>query len=135
MLKNIVYPKRETAIMYELAFDDGHHNGYGFPCDSHGNLLPGLADEAKQNYAFCMAHPELFARYNAVIKYSRTYTEPGHGTCACGSEVELVDLYYGSCQCGNCGRWYDIFGGEIFPPDQWEDDDDLDEYSCLNELY
>ena len=50
------------------------------------------------------------------------YREPAHGICRCGEEVTLIDEYMGSCQCENCGQWYNLFGQELLPPNQWEED-------------
>lgn len=121
MLKNLVPSEYKTYVEYELCFDDGENNGFGFPCDAQGNVDPNLMDAAKQNLAYCMANPEKFERWNKVVKYTRRVREPGHGTCSCGREVYLYDEYYGSCQC-ECGKWYNLFGQELLPPEQWEDD-------------
>ena len=119
MLKNIVRAARKTDIEYELCFDDGHENGFGFPCDKVGKVKD-ISPEAVANLAWCMEHPEKFVRFNKVVKYTRSYTVPGHGTCSCGAEVDLYDEYYGACQCPKCGQWYNLFGQELLPPEQWE---------------
>lgn len=122
MLKNYTPKEYYTAISYELCFDDGCNNGYGFPCDENGKLLDGTNECAMENYKFCMENPNKFVRYNKVIKHERrTWNDP-HGTCFCGNEVYLYNDYQGACQCEKCGRWYNLFGQELLPPDQWEDD-------------
>ena len=126
MLKDIVRSQRKTVIEYELCFDDGHNNGFGFPCDRNGKV--NIPPEAAANLAWCMEHPEKFVRFNEVIAHKRSYTEPGHGTCICGAEVDLYDQYFGACQCPGCGRWYNIFGQELLPPNQWESDPAEEEY-------
>lgn len=122
MLKNYTPAESRTVIDYELAFDDGHNNGFGFPCDREGNLLESEEQNpvAYENYLTCLKHPGRFARFNQVVRHERRVKEPGHGTCFCGNEVELYDAYYGACQCEKCGRWYNLFGQELLPPDQWE---------------
>lgn len=127
MLKNYTPRKHKTAIKYELCFDDGHNNGFGFPCDAQGNVPDDLNQNAKDNLAFCLAHPENFKRFNKVVKYEWKYCEPARGTCTCGREVELWDEYYGACSC-DCGKWYNLFGQELLPPDQWENDPAEEEY-------
>ena len=122
MLKNLVRAKHTVHVEYELLFDDGCGNGYGFPCDGLGRLLSGLTEEAMANYEWCMKHPEKFERFDEVFKMSWPVTEPGHGTCTCGTEVELWDQYMGACQCPKCGRWYNLFGQSLVDPKYWEED-------------
>lgn len=127
MLRNIVPRERKTIIEYELCFDDGSNNGFGFPCDAHGTVV-GLQPEAVANLAWCMEHPEKFERFNEVVRYVRSYTEPARGRCSCGAEVVLYDEYYGACKCPKCDRWYNLYGQELLPPDQWEQDPSEEEY-------
>lgn len=121
MLRNITPSETKVVREYELAFDDGEGNGFGFPCDKDGNLMPDLHECAVKNYHDCMEHPEKFRRWNKVVTYTRRYREPARGTCVCGREVELYDQYYGACEC-ECGRWYNLFGQELLPPEHWQDD-------------
>ena len=123
MLKNIVEPEWKLNVFHELCFDDGHNNGFGFPCDAAGNPMPDLPEPAKKNLAYCLAHPEKFVRFNEVVRYEQDYREPGHGTCGCGQEVMLVNHYMGACQCPNCGQWYNLFGQELKSPHEWDDGD------------
>ena len=144
MLKNLVRAERKCDVWHELAYDDGANNGFGFPCDAEGNPDPDMPQAAKENLAWCKAHPEKFVRAGKVITLKSWYTEPAHGTCVCGREVELYDEYYGSCRC-ECGRWYNLFGQELRPPEDWEDDpnesDAWDGYEpvdygpCVEEVY
>ena len=125
MLKNYVKAERKEDVSYDLDFlFEEDHGGYGFPCDEKGNVLPFQNEEIKKNYEWCMAHPEKFETFAKVTKYVNRYTEPAHGTCACGEEVYLFDQYLGACECPNCGRWYNLFGQELNPPSTWEDGDD-----------
>ena len=126
MLRELVRAHHTTIVEYELCFDDGHNNGFGFPCDKNGTV--NIQPEAAANLAWCMEHPGKFVRFNEVVRYEREYLEPGRGRCSCGTEVELFDQYYGACQCPNCGRWYNLFGQELLPPDQWECDPADEEY-------
>ena len=36
--------------------------------------------------------------------------------------VYLYDRYRAACQCPKCGRWYNLFGQELLPPEMWEED-------------
>ena len=121
MLKNFVPARQVIHVECYIVFDDAEGNGYAFPCDMSGYLQP-MSDEAKANYEKCMASPDEFIRYNEFVKCQNTYTEAAHGTCLCGADVEIWNQYYGACQCENCGRWYNQFGQNLLPPEQWEID-------------
>ena len=123
MLNNYTPREWKESISYELTFDDGHNNGFGFPCDGQGNIPDDLNPAAVENYHYCMAHPDKFVRYNKVLPRISRYVEPAHGTCSCGREVYLWDEYLGGCSC-ECGRWYNPFGQELNPPETWPDGDD-----------
>lgn len=122
MLKNYMPKKYYTVTTYEIVFDDGANNGFGFPCNESGKILDDITDAAKENYIWCLEHPEKFVRFNKVIKLERRTYDNAHGTCGCGNEVELYNEYLGACQCEQCGRWYNLFGQELLPPERWEDD-------------
>lgn len=129
MLTDLTQRERKTIVSFELVFDDGHNNGFGFPCDFDGTVKEeSLHPEGRKNLAWCKAHPEKFVRYNEVVTIRREYTEPAHGTCVCGEKVILEDQYYGACQCPNCGRWYNLFGQSLLPPEEWENDPSDDEW-------
>ena len=128
MIKNYVPSEVKPIVEFHIVFDDGEGTaGYCFACTPSGEIID-LPKEAEENYRFCMEHPEQFSRWNEVEKMEREYREPAHGTCICGTEVELYDQYYGACQCPNCGRWYNLFGQSLLPPDQWESDPSEEEY-------
>ncbi len=129
-MKNYTPGEYRTAIDYELVFDDGRNNGFGFPCDRDGKLLESEEQNpaAYENYRKCLEHPERFSRFNKVVQHERTVRDNAHGTCSCGNEVELYNAYNGCCQCEKCGRWYNIFGQELLPPDQWKQDSEDEEY-------
>ena len=129
MLKNYVPLKVRYRTDHYLSFyydDDG--NGFSFPCDAAGNVLPLEYKEAKENLDYCLAHPEKFAVWNEVEHEKVRDDVLAHGTCSCGQEVELYDQYYGACQCPNCGRWYNLFGQELLPPEYWVTDPSEEEY-------
>lgn len=76
MLKNIVPAERVVDISYELSFDDGRHNGFGFPCDEDGNVSPTLNPAALENLEYCKAHPEKFIRYGVIDRRKLTWVNP-----------------------------------------------------------
>ena len=129
MIQNYVPAEHKTETRFDLTFfyseDSG---GFAFPCDAAGNVFSLENEEARKNLEYCLAHPEEFETYNEVRRWINRYTEPAHGTCICGTEVELYDQYYGACQCPSCGRWYNLFGQSLLPPEQWERDPSEEEY-------
>lgn len=128
MLKNYTPSEWIEEDFYELTFDDGHGNGCAFDCDADGNVFTypdPMVDKARRaNLANCLANPERYKRYNKVVKYTRRFKEPAHGQCDCGAEVYLVNQYMGACECDLCGKWYNLFGQELLPPNQWKEGDD-----------
>lgn len=116
-------PEWKTSVWYEVCFDDGRNNGFGFPCDENGKLLTDNP-AALKNYQYALEHPEKFVRYNKVIKREQDYKENARGRCHCGTEIELFNEYLGGCECPNCGQWYNLFGQELNPPETWRDGDD-----------
>ena len=128
MIKNYVPAEVKTHVEFRVVFDDGEGTAsYCFICTPSGEVVD-LPEEAKENYQFCMEHPEEFSRWNEIERLKWKYREPARGTCICGEEVELYDQYSGACQCPNCGRWYNLFGQSLLPPDQWESDPSEEEY-------
>lgn len=125
MLKNYVPSKWCKITEYQLVFDDRRHNGFGFPCDANGNLLQNEEDnpESYKNLHWCLEHPNEFERFNEVVKYTRNVRNDAHGTCHCGNEVHLYNQYHGACQCSECGQWYNLFGEELLPPEEWVEEE------------
>lgn len=124
MLKDYKSSFTETVTEYNIVFDDGHHNGFSFPCDENGKLPESMKSEnpaAFMNYEDCLKHPERFARFNKVIKDERSVRNCASGTCSCGEHIDLYNEYQGACQCPGCGKWYNLFGRELIPPDEWGD--------------
>lgn len=121
MLKNITKGAVERVCVYSLEFTDLEGNGYSFPCDEDGKLEE-LSEAAQANLKRCLEHPDQFEAFNELVERRYDYVKPATGTCSCGSEVVLVDQYYGACQCTACGRWYNLFGQELRDPEHWLED-------------
>ena len=127
MLKNIIHGEIETQTEYNLVYDDGHGNGFGFPCNASGSVI-NLRPEAVANLAWCTEHPEKFARAGVVVERHWSWRNPDKDTCFCGETVTLENQYHGACQCPKCGQWYNLFGEELLPPDQWGMDPSDDDF-------
>lgn len=126
MIADYVPSEYKEEIWYEICYDDGENNGYGFPCDESGNLFP-MSDAARKNLSYCETHREEFARCGEVVQYCNSYMESPHGRCKCGREVILIGNYYGATEC-ECGRWYNGFGQELLSPENWRIDPSEEEW-------
>jgi hypothetical protein len=126
MIQNYVPAQNRTIIEYNLVFDDGYNNGFSFACDENGKVYEDLPIPALKNYKWCLENPNKFVRFNKVVKDSGTVRDDAHGTCHCGNEVYLHNDYYGACQCDECGQWYNLFGQELLPPEDWQENFDID---------
>lgn len=120
MLTNITPREHKTIREYYIDFFRDEDGGFSFPCDPDGALYE-LPPAAKENYEWCMEHPEEFKFWNVLTIYERNYTENASGDCICGNRVELWDQYQGACECEKCGRWYNLFGQELLRPEYWEE--------------
>lgn len=117
MLKNIVYGRDSEEVTYELRFfykKDRGNSGFAFPCDENGNILE-MGKDAMVNYETFLRNPEEFRIFNELTKVVRKYREPDYGTCYCGNRIYLGR----DQQCSKCGKWYNAFGQELLPPDEW----------------
>ena len=130
MLTEYTTSQLETSKAYFLVYDDGKGNGFWFPCDKDGNLLSDISDEARENQIFCLHHPEQFTRWNKVVEEEREYYTDPIGVCECGTKFALRDTYCGSCECPSCGKWYNLFGQELLPPEDWSQEDLYDVDHC-----
>lgn len=121
MLKDYVPAHQEPVVSYVREFTDEHGNGFSFWCNEHGEVdIASLPPAAQENYAECLDHPERFAKYNTFVKREDTETVPASGGCSCGKHIELFNQYMGACECPHCGQWYNLFGQELLPPNQWD---------------
>lgn len=118
-LKNLVERRWVEHVEYMLVFDDGHGNGYAFPCDADGNLEE-LDGEGLKNLEYCKANPQSFARNGKVERYRQRYVVYAQGDCPCGETVILRNQYGAACECPRCGRWYNMRGDEISSPESSE---------------
>lgn len=124
MIKDFKNGEEVTKVKYELMFDDGNYNGYGFPCDKDGNIFPLDNEYAKANYEYCLTHKDKFVRAGKVEKTEYTYRESNSGICNCGKRIELFNECLGGCECPYCGQWWNIWGQALKNPYEWSDGDD-----------
>lgn len=121
--KIITQRRKVTKVEYRLNFDITNDGGYAFDCDENGRVFDDLPKDALVNYEWCLSHPEKFIRPAYVSKYKWSYMENAVAQCShCRTQFELYDEYAGACECPKCEQWYNLFGQELLPPEEWEDD-------------
>ena len=123
MLKIIRERELQVTKEYyiEFKYKDDPEAGFCFPATRHGKPdFASMCDEAKANYKACLTDPRLTEA--EFTEHERTYRAPAIGQCRCGETIELEGDYGGATCCPKCGQWYNLFGQELLPPDQWEED-------------
>lgn len=118
----------EDVKEYHLVYESAHGYGYSFPCDKMGHVLLDecpYPDTAKKSLAYCKAHPEKWSKNGDVVTLIR---HNRYGICPyCGHKINFCGSgYMGAFDC-ECGKWYNRFGQELVPPEDWYDDDDWDD--------
>ena len=109
---------------YELVYEDVNHYGYGFPCDKDGNIIWKKVpnpETAPLEIAYCKAHPKKWDGRNGEVV--TVINRERYGICPhCGRRIDLCGAYMGALECA-CGQWYNLFGQEINPPEDWDEDE------------
>lgn len=91
-----------------------------FQFDVVDGELVFCCEDAKRNFRYCLEHPEEYKdKGNIIVKNS--YWQDARAICECGREIFLRDTYLGAGECRYCGRWHNLFGEELLPPEQWEE--------------
>lgn len=121
MLKNYTHSKMIRITEYYRVFDDGCGNGAWFPCYEDGSLKP-MSKEAYANYKRCLKNgSKQYVRFNKIVSEERWIREEATGVCSCGTKITLTNQYHGACSCPECGQWYNLFGEELDPPEEWSE--------------
>ena len=119
MPKIIRNTRHVDCIEYSLSYSyPGTGAGYGFDCDSEGNVLEeALSPAAMENLTYCrraVLTGELIC--DGVKDYTRTVRLSRVIQCDCRREVELDDAWLNTCE---CGRDYSGNGDLLAPRSQW----------------
>lgn len=91
----------------------------GFPCDKGGNIFP-LNPCAQENFDNLVAGKVPDVEDKGVVFYTTTYIQNAEAKCVCGQIIELHDAHMYACQCPHCGRWFNLSGQELNPPEMWD---------------
>lgn len=126
MLKIVKEKTSTIKSYYELEFllIEDKTGGLSFPCDENGNVKE-LNPGAQENYEYALANPDKYTKPR-VIKRTYKDIEPAEGLCSCGERILIENQYCGAFECPNCNQWYNLFGQELLPPDQWNRCGELD---------
>ena len=111
-----------TETYYNYEFTDRQGNGFSFPCEIDGFVdFDKLTDAAIANFDYCIENQDKFD-FVGVREYHSNYYEPNYGICHCGGTVifDRHNNYLGAVQCPKCGQWYNLFGQELLPPEEWD---------------
>lgn len=106
------------SLHYE--YDDEPGWGFGFECDSEGNVdTENMNPAALENYTACLRGEVKGTKVHFVkISHDKwTYTWPRIIRCRCGEEVVLRHHFTNTCD--ECGRDFDGSGNELAPRSQW----------------
>lgn len=124
MIKIIKQREPETIIdrYIEFTYKDDPEAGFVFPALPNGEPdFANMPDAAQTNYMNCLNDDRLEGPEFKVEK--REYMNPAVGECICGREV-ILDAGYGDAIMCDCGKWYNLYGQELLPPEYWEDDNE-----------
>lgn len=126
MLKIIRERELQTLVDYtiEYRYKDDPEAGFSFPATSYGEPdIASMSQEMYTSYKACLTDPRLTEAEFTTSE--RKYVAPAIGQCKCGETIELYSYnVYGAVCCPKCSQWYNLFGQELLPPEQWEDIDD-----------
>jgi len=111
----------EEIEEYSLVFYTEPGCGLSFPCDKDGKVdVNSLEAPALKNYEYALHNPKHYPiAWNKVERIKRSYKHPATGICKCGKRIELTNQYLGACDCPYCGQWWNLFGQELNPVDEW----------------
>lgn len=119
-MAKIIEPAHRVQIakevrLFELLVD----RNCGFQFDVVDGKTVFLCEEAKKNFQYCIEHPEEYEDKGIVIQKVMGRQE-ARAICECGKEIFLHNTYIGAGQCEHCGRWHNLMGQELMPPECWE---------------
>jgi len=109
----------EHELRRNFHYVDEPGAGFSFPCDAHGNLLPGLSPAALSNYDTCLRLAEAARMVDeGMVDEVQSHYEPPVIQCLrCQSPVTLDDAWLSTCSC--CGADYNGSGQILAPRHLW----------------
>lgn len=106
---------QDTFYIRRFQWEDGRGAGFGFPCDSEGQIHEPKCEETRKNHQLCMRGQDDSGRRlvdKGVQVYYGRHTEPAVGVCnVCGGDVELPNALLNPCE--TCGSLYNGLGQHL----------------------
>lgn len=123
-MANIIEPAHRTTVEIKARLFKLREDGnYGFQFDVADGLPVFVVEAAKRNFEYCLNHPEEYED-KGIVTLKISGWQDARAICECGKEIFLHNAYHGACQCEHCGRWHNLFGQELLPPELWDMSDD-----------
>lgn len=109
-----IYTEKKVRL-FELRRD----RDCGFQFDVVEGKTVFQCKAAQKNFQYCLEHPWEYEDKGIVTQRESGWQE-ARAICECGKEIFLQGTYMGASQCGYCGRWHNLFGQELLPPESWD---------------
>lgn len=100
----------------QFDFLEDRNCGFQFDVVDGKEVFP--CERARANYLYCLEHPEEYED-RGIVCQKQSYWQEARAICECGKEILLHDTYIGAGQCKYCGRWHNLAGQELKPPEYW----------------
>lgn len=107
------YEKYEKKEVNFYSKDGEIRLGFDFSEVEEWKNNPNISSLRKTNYERACGDNTLIKKIEDV-KYLNYHS--AISKCTCGKVFELTDMFYGSCQCPGCQKWYNLFGQEVCSP-------------------
>lgn len=119
-MAKIIEPAHRVQIERQVRlFECLEDRNCGFQFDVIEGDPVFLCETAKKNFQYCLIHPEEYEDKGIIIQ-KESYWQEARAICECGKEILLHNAYHGAGQCEHCGRWHNLSGQELLPPEYWE---------------
>lgn len=118
-----ILEERHTETKKELAFftKDTHELMYSFPLTDE-KVIPLDTNGvpcSEENCTWWSNYLKVKEDENMVSEIEEdSFTIPAKALCDCGKEIFLENVFYGTCECPYCNRWYNMFGQRCLPPEE-----------------
>lgn len=89
-----------------------------FHADENGNPQ-FMCEQAKINFENASKNDNVTRK---DFDFHRSYRHGPLLRCDCGTEFELHNMYYGTCECPECERWYTLSGQRVKAPNEYDID-------------
>lgn len=119
-MAKIIEPAHRVRIERKVRlfeFLEDRNCGFQFDVVDGSPVFP--TEAAKRNFEHCLSHPEEYED-KGIVTLEISGWQDAKAICECGKTILLYNAYHGACQCEHCGRWHNLFGQELLPPEYWD---------------